>query len=825
MDEFFVFLIFLLVVLIAVFQLISFARIGSIKQEIKKLHQLIKAGALIQKPVEKVVERIVEKIVVVDDKKETPKVIPEEIKEIKTPIIKPPLTFIPQEFEEYKITEKKPEPVILEKTKEKKKGFFETFFEKNPDMEKFIGENLISKIGIVILVLGLGFFVKFAIDNNWINEYGRVAIGVLSGGILIGLAHFLRKSFAAFSSILVGGGIAVLYFTFGIAFHQYQLFSQAVTFVIMVFITIFAIIISLAYDRKELAVIAMLGGFGTPFFVSTGDGNYIVLFSYLLILNSGMLILSYFKNWYILNFIAFVFTGIIYGAWLFTKCPETLPYPPYKGALIFGTLFYLMFFVMNIINNVKEKQKFRFYEIFILLSNTFCFFSAGIFIFHNVLEGRLQGVFTVLLGVFNFIFAFVLFRNNKVDKNLIYFLIGLVLTFVSLAAPIQLNGNYITLFWAAEAVLLLWLGYKSEIKIISLASVVVVNLMIISLIMDWSMNYTRIYDLVKGEYVFNILPAFLNKVFITGIVVSASLFISGYLTIQNKEKYVFWGFKSANYKHILTGLFLLFFFLILFVEIRYQLVQNEVLRPVLYSVTGGLIFLYALSATIWASFPKPRKVYFEIFTGIIPILLFLYMIFYKHQFVNLRNAYLSGRYELTYIQFLSHYVSIIAICFLIFWFTKNVIHIFGQKSIFNRLNYWLVTFICIFIISAETDTMVVLNMIKENSEYHHILMQTKKIAYPIIWGISAFILMYFGMKNKMRDLRIISLSVILITLIKLFAYDIQGINEGGKIAAFISLGILLLIVSFMYQKLKKLLLDDENVLKTVDVTDFDDSKK
>ncbi|MBI3483088.1 MAG: DUF2339 domain-containing protein, partial [Bacteroidetes bacterium] len=78
-----------------------------------------------------------------------------------------------------------------------------------------------------------------------------------------------------------------------------------------------------------------------------------------------------------------------------------------------------------------------------------------------------------------------------------------------------------------------------------------------------------------------------------------------------------------------------------------------------------------------------------------------------------------------------------------------------------------------------------------------------------LWGLSSFILIAVGLKKKNKTLRIISLTMFLITLLKLFLIDIRGISEGGKIAAFISLGILLLIVSFMYQRLKKLLLADE----------------
>src|SRR5690606_30266447 len=146
------------------------------------------------------------------------------------------------------------------------------FFEKHPDLEKFIGENLANKVGIAILVVGIGFFVKFAIDQNWINEIGRVFIGILCGGLLVAIAHRLRKTFVAFSSVLVGGGIAVLYFTIAIAFHEYQIFPQAIAFVLMVVITAFTVVLSLGYNRVELAVFAILGGFGSPFMVSTGEG-------------------------------------------------------------------------------------------------------------------------------------------------------------------------------------------------------------------------------------------------------------------------------------------------------------------------------------------------------------------------------------------------------------------------------------------------------------------------------------------------------------------------------------------------------------------------
>ncbi|MNY13053.1 hypothetical protein D3C86_1461680 [compost metagenome] len=65
------------------------------------------------------------------------------------------------------------------------------------------------------------------------------------------------------------------------------------------------------------------------------------------------------------------------------------------------------------------------------------------------------------------------------------------------------------------------------------------------------------------------------------------------------------------------------------------------------------------------------------------------------------------------------------------------------------------------------------------------------------------------MKWKSKNVRIISITILAITLLKLFIFDLRGLSEGGKIAAFISLGILLLVISFMYQRLKNLLLAND----------------
>ncbi|MFD3003237.1 DUF2339 domain-containing protein [Pontibacter toksunensis] len=677
-----------------------------------------------------------------------------------------------------------------------------SFFQRNPDWEKFIGENLINKLGIAILVLGIGFFVKYAIDQEWINEVGRVAIGILAGGLLLGIAHRLRKSYQAFSSVLIGGGLAILYFTIAIAFHEYALFSQTVAFILMVGITGFTIFLSMAYNRLELAVLALIGGFGSPFMVSTGEGNYTVLFTFVLILNLGILVLAYFKKWNLLNIIAYIFTVILYGGWLGTRVVGVAE-PPYIGALVFATLFYLVFFGMNIINNLKEQRRFTGPEFMMLLSNTFFYYAAGMFILHHVADGAYKGLFTVVLAVFNFVFAYLLYQNRTTDRNLVYLLIGLVLTFLSLAAPVQLEGNYITLFWALEAVLLIWLSQKSRIGLIRVASVAVLVLMFLSLIIDW-----RIYSFTDVAVALE-LPVIFNKIFITGMVVVAALAATNRLLKQEQENIMVTMLNAGTYKAIVkTALFATLYLVLLF-ELHYQLIYSTATYGTRACILASYNYVYLLGLMLWA-IGQPNT---EIKKGAAVVAAFgavMYLLVLHPIVVESRNAYLQGAADAK-ADLWWHYLPLLLVLLVVVLFLRVVWQQYGFTHKLGKFSLWFSSFVVVFLASAELEHLSLLSFYQRDLPLEAQLSQIRKIGFPILWGLSSFVLMMVGMRHKVKTLRVISLTLFFLTLLKLFLFDIRGISEGGKIAAFICLGVLLLVVSFMYQKLKNLILEDDSL--------------
>jgi uncharacterized membrane protein len=666
---------------------------------------------------------------------------------------------------------------------------------KKTDFEQFIGEKLISIVGITILVLGIFFSVKWAIDRHLISDAGKIMIGIVSGTILLGVAHKLAKNYRAFSSILAGGGIAVLYFSIYEAYQAYHLIPQTAAFGIMVFITLITVILSIIYDKKELAIIAIVGGFGTPFFVSNGSGNYQVLFTYLLILNVGMFLLANFKKWNLINIICYGLTIFIFGGWVSSSFEVGKGHA--IGGMLFISLFFLTFFGMHIIYNLRHQRKFGYTEIVLLLSNSFIYLGFGLYFLSFIQHGKYQGMFTLALSAFNFIFAYVFYRRKTIDKNLVYLLIGMVLTFLSLTGPLQLDGNYITLFWACELVVMYWMGTKTGIELLKNASILILVLTIISLIMDWNNAYFALQ--------INIMPVLLNKAFITSAVVGLAIFLNGKLLQKDAAINLVWGLvPKLDYTRVLTFLLVVLAYLSLHLEVRYQSFARtgindfKVMMLWNYHLVFVVVLAFVVSKRKSANWTKVMMALLAASLVIYPLGIFSVM--------GLRNELLPTRnLGLFYWHYFMPVFAMIALGMLISFVNKN----FRKTEVQYVTMAWVATVLIILTLSVEVVHLWVLQSFQIGFSIQDIATRADKVALPIIWSICSLILMLLGMRHKNKTLRIISLTLFSLTIVKLFLYDISNVGQGGKIAAFIILGIILLIVSFMYQKIKGLFTEDD----------------
>ena len=184
-------------------------------------------------------------------------------------------------------------------------------------LEDAIGGRLMLWVGAVVLVLGVAFFLKYAFDNEWITETMRVALGVAAGLALIATGQtFATRGYRTYGQIVAGGGLAVLFLAIYAAFSFYALIGQTPAFVLLVLVTAGAAVLADRQRAMGLALMAVGGGFATPFLVGSGTDAQLTLFSYDALLVVGTLYLANRQNWPRLNALSYVFTVLTIGAWM-----------------------------------------------------------------------------------------------------------------------------------------------------------------------------------------------------------------------------------------------------------------------------------------------------------------------------------------------------------------------------------------------------------------------------------------------------------------------------------------------------------------------------
>lgn len=222
------------------------------------------------------------------------------------------------------------------------------------NFEAFVGGKLITIIGIAILVIGMGIGVKYAIDNDMLGPLARIVLAYVAGGILLFIAFRLKEKYEAFSAVLLSGGMASLYFTTFIAYTLYGMFGQVAAFGIMVIFTMFTVFAATIYNLQIIGIIGLVGAYAVPMLLSDGSGKIEIMFSYMVIVNIGILVLSFKKYWQVLNHMAFGFSWLIVFIWFASRFNYEIHT---TIALVFSFLFFIIFYISNMSYKIMKQEK------------------------------------------------------------------------------------------------------------------------------------------------------------------------------------------------------------------------------------------------------------------------------------------------------------------------------------------------------------------------------------------------------------------------------------------------------------------------------------
>ncbi len=197
------------------------------------------------------------------------------------------------------------------------------------DWESLVGVKLFSALAGIAAVVGAVFFLRYSIQEGWLQPAVRVLIGVaVSIALLVVCELKAARKYAVTANALDAAAIAILFSTFFAAHALWDppvIASSAATFILLGFVTAIAVLLSIRRESLFIAVLGLLGGFATPMLLASDENRPIPLFTYLLLLNVGLSWVAYRNRWPVLTALTLVFTTLYQWGWVLEFLAETEP--------------------------------------------------------------------------------------------------------------------------------------------------------------------------------------------------------------------------------------------------------------------------------------------------------------------------------------------------------------------------------------------------------------------------------------------------------------------------------------------------------------------
>ena len=680
------------------------------------------------------------------------------------------------------------------------------------NLESFIGENLSNKIGIIIIVLGVGIGLKYAIDHHLISPLARIILSYLAGLTLLGFALRFKSKYPKYSAVLLSGAMCILYFTTYAAYSFYDLLPLILAFGLMCLFTVITVFAALYYNLVVIALFGLVGAYAVPFLVS-GVFDYAFLFTYISIINIGIVVISITRNWVELKSAAFGWTWIIFIYWYVT---DYFRQDDFGLLWIFLPIFFCTFYATILTNILVKPGKFGALNTFMLLFNSIAFFWMGYAscLFHPIGQ-HLLGLFAFGNALIHSIVGYNLYRLNPNEKSNYYFILVLGLSFFTLAIPIQFDAPWVSILWVLEAGILFGIGRIKTWPFWEKTAYVLMVLACISIAQDWLYLYHTYSSKDPGSRI----PLFLNTIFLSSLVFCG---VFGFInSLHHHKLYPSPWQKDADQNELLT--FLLATVLVLGIyftffgeistywlqEYKYTYSQHRnpgELLPIIYSrldlarfrgvwlINYTLFYVSILALLNIKTIKSSALGVVSMGLNIAALLLFLtFGLTLLHQ---LQDSYLTQSVHSYFyhgpFNLVIRYVSLCFLALLLltggFSLRKMDLHqdlkVAYELCIYAAVIWWCSDELIFWVSSLNADNAY-------------------KLSLSILWGLYALFLVVIGIWKRKVHLRISAIGLFLVTLLKLFLYDIAHLNTIPKTIIFIALGILLLIVSYLYMKFKE----------------------
>lgn len=658
----------------------------------------------------------------------------------------------------------------------------EEYRRKDVAIEFAVATHWLMRLGILILVAGLGFFIKYSIDHEYLGPVGRVSLSILAGACMLGGGLLLfGKRYHVLGQGLAGGGVAVLYFSLYAAGSHFKIIPLGFSFAGMALITLVSATLAVRFRSLLIALLGLLGGYLTPVLLNTGIKNFPGLYGYLLLLGLGMLGVSWKRRWPIITWTAFLCHSLIVGVSL-ARFFVPADFPLVMGFLI---AFFLLFSTAVFIYNVATRTVASLLELAGLFLAATVFFGFGYWIILGTWPGQDAVAAWLALGLcaYYVLHLYALQRRGVHDKGLQTVFLGLGAVFLSITLPLLLSRGWLTVTWAMEALVLLWMGMKLRSPVLRILAALLYAVVI---------GRIGVYDLAHG---FRNAPpdsfrAYLGILFPRLVQFGMSILsLAGAWRLLKEEKQASpLPDQTAPATGWLPGLALVLTYGLLFLYLNLEVVRfcASLYPPLVHPgrtlvwISLGAVFLFYRKAL--------GKDGLAVLWSLLLLAVFIKLVVVDMQAWEARLAPI--RYGIPYTPV--HALIRLLDFGMMIGFAGVTFRLLRPQSDLRALALgagWLALALLLLYLTLELGALL-----------HAFLPAFHGGGISLLWAVFAFALVFAGLRNRTLPLRLAGLALFIVVLGKIGFSDLAHLEAIYRVIALIALGVVLLLASYLYIK-------------------------
>ncbi|AJS60570.1 membrane protein [Paenibacillus sp. IHBB 10380] len=658
---------------------------------------------------------------------------------------------------------------------------------KQNQFEMKIGLNWISKLGMLLLILAVGVAFKYTYSDIF-NGYMKGSTFFLLGALMLVSGEWLfRKQRQTFALVLLGGGISVLYGSIFYSYFLLHIIDIVVGLSLSVLVSITAVLLSLRFHSRTICSLGLVGGY-LPLFSYMGafglEGNAVyAAMVYLFLLNGFILLVSFRQRWVIVNYISFMFNVPSMIALVAIAQSEAV-------GMLYVVITFMMYLGITLVYPFKVQTKLSWWDFTLLALNTTI--SCGtLYVLFAVADledfnGLLALVFClVYIGLGRFVEKFM--QQEKQTTLLFY---ATSLTFAVLMIPFQFGVQWLSMGWLVEGILLTIYGNLNRFKPLEKAGWGILALCLgtflwVDILANHLVDYQDVYFALKYTFVA------IGMLMVTLFYAHQEKRHVAYLYNRPIEA------RMITYFKYVTLVNTWFYLLYEAAHLYHEFVPYDVVHYNFYQGLMSALLTIALAYTlmkITVLYDRIVKYYS----------LFLYGVGYI-----ICLGVTMALPALSYDHSDNGAAEYIALGVLIGF---NVLVFFGIRDFliaFIRQQYKSIEFypviLGIYLLGILTTFLMV-----------QLQLTDVGLIFSMLYLLLAIVYITFGFRYKYVYIRRLGLGLTLFSTGKLLLYDLSMLTTGSKIVAYFCFGLVLLGISYAYQKVSSRMGEPQHAQEQLD---------